>query len=182
MVVRNPLPRSEARRARARARDDTRYLVRLQRAWRAFGASSPRLRREIARYASVQADRVRGAVRRTAIAVVLGVLGAIAGVALLATAVVLLVVGLAGGLAAAFGSAWLGNLVGGAAVLLLVAGGLAFALRRDRKRRMRALVERYARFDEPRPTPVVGSNGQHGGNERPPVNSGPAPRPEAVRP
>jgi hypothetical protein len=163
MVVRNPLP-PRARRVRTRPRDDgTRYRSRLLRAWRAFGLRLPRMRREIARFASAHADRVRGTIRRAAIGAALGVLAAVVGIAVLATAAVLLVNGIAGGLAAAFGgNAWLGNLVAGVGLLLLVGVAIAVLLRRDRTKRMRALAERYARYDEPTPVVRRDGAGEHG--------------------
>ncbi len=175
MVVRTPPPPSGATWARRRARGDMRYRTRLQRAWRAFGTRWPRMRRELARYASTHMDRVRATVHQVVVGAALAVLGLIVAVAVLATAVVLLVVGLAGALAAAFGdNAWLGNLVAGGAVLTLFAGAIVLGLRRDRAKRMHALEQRYARYDDP-------AQPERSGRDGAPVRSPEPARPDAVR-
>lgn len=176
MVIRNRTTADAARaraRAAARAAAEPRYWTRLQRAARTFGLRVPRMRKDLQCLVAAHTDRVRASIRQLAIKAALGVLAGIVGIAVLATAAVLLVRGIAGGLAAAFGIAWLGDLLAGAIVLGGIALATAIALGSARKKRMRSLVERYARYDPP----PVGPPAPPG--DREPVAR--IPRPEPVR-
>jgi hypothetical protein len=97
---------------------------------------------------AVRADRARISARRTAGALVLGALGAIAGTAILVSAGIALVVGVSGGLAALFGGIeWLGSLLAG----LLFLGGAALAVKLALSRREREEFEkRKAKYERAR--------------------------------
>jgi hypothetical protein len=80
-------------------------------------------------YVSAKADGVKRTVRNIGLYAALGLLGAIAGGAIVATAAGLLVVGLAEALGNLFGGRyWLGDLVTGVVVLGAVAGGAYFMM------------------------------------------------------
>jgi membrane protein implicated in regulation of membrane protease activity len=76
---------------------------------------------------------------------VLGVLGVIAASSAIVTAVVLLLTGLAGGLAVAFDSAlWLGQVVVGFFLLVLIAVGTWVGLRLQQRKSRQKKVQQYA--------------------------------------
>jgi uncharacterized membrane protein YqjE len=80
-------------------------------------------------YAAAKVDGVKRTVRNIGLYAALGVLGLIAGGALVATAVGLIVVGLAVLLGNAFGGRyWLGNMVTGVLVLAVIGAGVWFMM------------------------------------------------------
>jgi hypothetical protein len=179
MVIRNsPSPAERARAARASA--EPRYRQRLHRALRTFGVRLPRIRQDLVCLASAHADRLKASVRKLAVTAALGVLAGVVAVAVLATAAVLLVTGIAGGLGTLFGAAWLGQLVAAVVVLGGIAAAGAIVLGRARQKRMRALVERYARFDRSAAGHPAGPDA-HGSSGADAPARPEVPRPEAVR-
>jgi hypothetical protein len=99
----------------------------------------------ISYYISAKTDGIKLSLRNVAIFAALGVVGLVAGGALVATAVVLLCVGLAHALGALFGHiGWLGDIVAGIVLLALVAGGVYFGLRMVGKGSRTATVKKYA--------------------------------------
>ena len=83
------------------------------------------LREYASYYLEVQADRARLTLRKLVLGVVVAAAGVTVLLSLVATTTTLLLTGIAGGLAEAFGGrAWLGNLATGGGVLLLGALGL----------------------------------------------------------
>jgi len=80
-------------------------------------------------YVSTKTDALKSKVTWLAIYAALGIIGAIVGVAVLATAGVLLVRGIADGLGAAFDRPWLGELVTGLGILLLLGIGVVVGLK-----------------------------------------------------
>jgi len=99
----------------------------------------------ISYYISAKTDGMKLTLRNVAIFAALGVVGLIAGGALVATAVVLLCVGLAHALGSLFGHiGWLGDIVAGIVLLALVAGGMFFGLRMISKGSRTATVKKYA--------------------------------------
>lgn len=102
---------------------------------------------EIGRYLryllSLKKERWLRRVRRSLWLVVAAILGGVVAVSILAAASVLLCVGIALALNRAFGSAWIGPLVTGAALLALIAGGFFIAMRVLEKRAAAALQHRH---------------------------------------
>jgi len=99
----------------------------------------------ISYYIAAKTDGIKLTLRNVAIFAALGVIGLIAGAALVATAVVLLCVGLAHALGALFGHhGWLGDMVAGLLLLGLVAGGVFFGLKMVGKGSRTATVKKYA--------------------------------------
>lgn len=116
----------------------------LKKAWQSVGSRLPELGKDARCYAAVQIDRAKLAATKAGTAVALGIFGLFAGVALFAIAFIVLLQGVVGGLAAALdGNTWLASLITGAAILLLMFGSIAFALRRMAAGRLRRLEERY---------------------------------------
>ena len=95
-------------------------------------------------YASVQADAMKTKATWAAVYAALGVLGAVIGVAILATAAVLFVSGLAGALSALFGTGpWLGQLIVGFLFLALVGVGAVVGIKVVRTSLKRKLMAKY---------------------------------------
>ena len=117
------------------------------RAWRAVSERLPRLHAETSRYLATRVDLAKAAVARNADRAVVGGLAAVVGITVLATAAALFIVGIAGALASAFDSVWLGNLVTGIVLLALIAGAVAIWMRKKRAARVEKLRDKYARFD-----------------------------------
>jgi hypothetical protein len=96
----------------------------------------------------VQVDRARLAFTRVVAGVVRSFFVTIAIAGILATAASLLVVGIAGGIAAALdGKVWLAQVITGAGVLVLIAAAIAISARVQAGRRLRRLARRYERYD-----------------------------------
>jgi hypothetical protein len=120
----------------------------LLRSWRALGIRLPRLRVEASRYVAARVDLLKSKVSRAAEGAVIGVVAGIIGLAVIATAAVLTVVGIAGGIAQALdGSAWAGNLLTGGGLLVLLIGAVLLGIGRKRAARLKRLEQRYAEFD-----------------------------------
>ena len=120
----------------------------LNSAWRALGIRLPRLRIEASRYLATRVDLVKAKAARTAEGALVGGVALVVAVAVLATAAVLTITGIAGGLAHALdGNVWAGNLLTGVAVLALMAAGIAIRMGRKRAARLQRLAARYAGFD-----------------------------------
>ena len=94
-------------------------------------------------YFSTKTDALKSKFTWLAIYAALGIVGAIVGVAILATAGVLFVRGIAHGLGAAFGRAWLGELVTGLGLLLLLGVGIVVGLKVLSGTFKRKLMEKY---------------------------------------
>jgi hypothetical protein len=95
-------------------------------------------------YVSAQAGLVGAKARQAVLAVVILAIAALMGAAATVTAMVLLLVGAAEGLARLFGGRpWLGNLVLGFAILLLIVVGTWLAIRGARNRARDATVREF---------------------------------------
>ena len=95
-------------------------------------------------YLSAKWDGVKLSLKNVGIFAVLGVVGLIAGAALVITAVVQVCSGIAQGLAVLFGGRlWLGNLVTGILLLGLVAAGAYFGLSSLMGKSRKATVNKY---------------------------------------
>ena len=103
------------------------------------------IREYVSYYAETKTDGFKQSATWAGIYAALGVLGGLIGAAVLITATVLLVNGIAGALAALFNhTEWLGQLVTGLLLLGLFAGGVVFglkALRGSFKKKLRAKYE-----------------------------------------
>jgi hypothetical protein len=113
----------------------------------AFAAASARLA-EIKDYASyylaAKLDSYKSSAKSLVLYAALGLLGAIAGTAILATAGVLVVRGIAEGLTLLFGGrAWLGNLVTGVVLLAAILGTTYFLVARILGKSRSATVKKY---------------------------------------
>lgn len=141
----------------------------VQRAWRALGIRIPRLRAEASRYLATRVDLLKSKAARTAEGALIGAVAVVVGIAVLATAAALTVLGIAGGIAHALdGNVWAGNLLTGVGLLVLLTGAVAILIGRKRSARMRRLEQRYAEFDRasavppdrtPAPATSPGTNG-----------------------
>ena len=99
----------------------------------------------ISYYISAKLDGIKLSLRSMAIFAALGVVGLIAGGAMISTAVILLLLGIAGGLGKLFGDRlWLGGLVTGLFVMGLIAGGTIFVVRSIRKSSRQRTLKKYA--------------------------------------
>jgi hypothetical protein len=116
----------------------------------AIGEAFARLRETrdyAAHYLSARVDALKLSARKVIVLAILGLLGAIAGAALIITSVVLLCVGIAQGLAVLFGGrAWLGNLVAALLLLGALVGGGWVVLARIRKASKERVVAAYERL------------------------------------
>lgn len=152
MVTRSHIPPADrfarADAARRRQRADDGLWTALTKAWRNVQRRLPELREDAKVYAAVQRDRVSLAATNVAVSAARGVLLLLVAGALFVTAATLTVLGIAGGLAAALGgNTWLANLLTGIGTLALLLGGVQFAIRTMRQRRLAALRRRYAPAD-----------------------------------
>jgi hypothetical protein len=96
----------------------------------------------------VRKDRAELALRRTITMVVVGLLAATATIALILGAVVLIVAGVSQGFAHAFGErTWLGNLVGGAMILVVIALGAWIANASIARRELARKIAKYAELE-----------------------------------
>lgn len=116
----------------------------VKRALGAVGKRLPEMREDLACYAAVQADRARLALSHTTSRVISGILQIVAVATIFATAISLLIIGVAGGVRAALdGNAWLANLITGAAALIALCGTIFAVIRGRHRRRWRELQRRY---------------------------------------
>jgi hypothetical protein len=120
------------------------------------------LRVQVSRYLSVEADRVKLAIRRLVIHLVLGMAAAVVGLAILVTASVLLLSGLAGLIARWVGiSVAAGNLIVGLATLSLIALGAAVALRSMTRTSFQRTRTKHERLRNRASVPRNVGNGVH---------------------
>jgi hypothetical protein len=102
------------------------------------------LRAYAQQYVSAKTDLAKHTARKIAVFAVLGLVGLVAAGAMLITALVLLLAGIAGAIgAAAGGRMWVGNLVVGFLVLGIFAGGAMAGLGILKKAWMKATVKKY---------------------------------------
>ena len=93
---------------------------------------------------SAKLDGIKLSIRNAGIYAALGVVGLLAGGALVVTAAVLLLRGIAGGLGALFGGRlWLGELVTAIVFLALIGGGAVFVVSRMTKASRQRTVKKY---------------------------------------
>jgi hypothetical protein len=141
-------PTTRSRNGNSRRPSSNASWAPLQKAWRALGTRLPELRSDLSCLAAVQVDRARLAFTRVVAGVVRSFFVTIAIAGILATAASLLVVGIAGGIAAALdGKVWLAQVITGAGVLVLIAAAIAISARVQAGRRLRRLARRYERYD-----------------------------------
>ena len=96
-------------------------------------------------FVTAKADGIKLTVRQAVMWAVVGILGLIAASSALVTAVVLLLTGLAGGLAVAFDSeVWLGKVVVGFLLLVIIALGTLVGLRMQQRKSRLKKVQQYA--------------------------------------
>jgi len=101
------------------------------------------LRAYIAHYAAARIDQAKVSGQRLALLALAGLLALVALLVAWSTAVVLILAGAAGGVAAATGSVWIGCIVAGAGFLFLKAAGIAAAVALWRRSQRRSLAEKY---------------------------------------
>jgi hypothetical protein len=115
-------------------------------AWRDAFARFGETRAYVAHYIQARIDGLKLSLRKMLMLAAVGVIGAIAGGALVVTAVVLLCVGIAQGLSTLFGGRpWLGNLVTAVLLLGVVAGVVWIGLSRMTKSSKERVVDAYER-------------------------------------
>lgn len=123
-------------------------IAAMKQAWSAVGKHLPEMREDLLCQASVQVDRVRLAASQALTGVASSLLQFLAVAVVLATAMSLLLVGAAGGLAVALhGNVWLANLITGSAALLVLWSAIALVARNSKRQRMRRLQRRYRRHE-----------------------------------
>lgn len=102
------------------------------------------LREYFSYYLSARADGVKMGLRRIGLLAAMGIMGFVAGAALIVTTIVLLLRGMAGGLGRLFGGMqWLGELVTGVFFLIVLTWGLYFAWSRTTTSWRKATVKKY---------------------------------------
>lgn len=125
------------------------------RIWRSLVRHIPRLREDLAWYATAQGDRARLIVTRFVTRAAFGILLLITASALLAVAGAFVIAGAAGGVAAALdGKTWLANLITGIATLALLFAAIAIAIKSNRRQRLARLRRRYERHAH-QPSPAA---------------------------
>ena len=113
-------------------------------AFRDVGTRLAELSDYLSYYVAARTDAIKASVRNAGLYAALGVIGLFAGGALVVTAVVLLLRGIAGGLAVLFGNRlWLGELVTAILFLALIGGGAWFMLGRLTKASRERTVKKY---------------------------------------
>lgn len=113
--------------------------------WAAIDKLVRELIEYVSYYVSVRADRIRFGLLRTIVMLLLGCTAALLGAALISAAGVLLLVGAGQGLGEAFGGRlWLGNMVAGAAFLVVVGAAVFIASRRIVRSATFKTVHKYA--------------------------------------
>jgi hypothetical protein len=112
--------------------------------WPAIVARIGELREYASFYIAANVDRLRLSGRATLMWSILGIVIGLAAVSVVATASVLLVVGLATGVGQLLeGRTWLGQLIVGATILFAAIAGTWFVLNRGLRNYERTLVEKY---------------------------------------
>ncbi|MDB5301565.1 MAG: hypothetical protein JWO87_3228 [Phycisphaerales bacterium] len=102
------------------------------------------VREYVAYFISAKIDGLKVTARNIGVYAALGVLGLLAGGAMVVAAVVLLLTGAAHGIGAALGGMdWLGDLIIGAFVLIVLAVGVIVALRKLTNTSRKTLVQKY---------------------------------------
>lgn len=101
------------------------------------------LREYAAYFLSAKVDSVKLSVRKVAIYAALGVVGLMAGGALVVSAIVLLCWGLAGAFAAIFGVWWLGYIIMGVLLMVVLGAGIGLGLKRITGQWKRATEDKY---------------------------------------
>src|SRR6185503_5600084 len=113
-------------------------------AWHDLLERVPELAEYASYYATVQADRLRVAAQKTGWRIAITACGSLVGIAVMATAAILVVIGLAGAVGQLFPTApWAGQLIIGVVVLLVVAAVLGSARARATRRTRKAMIEKY---------------------------------------
>jgi membrane protein implicated in regulation of membrane protease activity len=96
-------------------------------------------------FVNAKADGVKLSVRQVVVWAVLGLLMLIAATSVIVTAIVLLLTGLAGALAGAFDSElWLGKVVIGVLLLVIIAVGTLIGVRMQQRKSRHQKVQQYA--------------------------------------
>ena len=100
---------------------------------------------QAALYLAARRDQIKLGARRALVGLVLGVIGLVVGMAVLGAAAVMLVTGIALGLADALGGRlWLGTLLTGTAILALAALASYLAVRKLMQASRQSTINRYA--------------------------------------
>ncbi len=114
-------------------------------AFKAIGEQVAELKDYAAYLIAAKVDGVKLTVRNVALYAVLGLLGGIVGAAILVTAGVMLLRGLAGAIGAVFGNEWLGEIIVSMLVLIATGAGAWLLLRRMMGTSRRKTREKYER-------------------------------------
>jgi hypothetical protein len=96
-------------------------------------------------YLAARQDQLKLGLRRAVVGALLGLLGLLAGGAILVTAAVLLLTGIASGLGELFGRPWLGQLATGLSVLALAALGVRISVSSVIRSSRWRTINRYAK-------------------------------------
>ena len=107
------------------------------------------IREYVSYFLAVKADELKLVVRNTVVYAVLGIVGLLAAAAAVVTAVVMLLTGAAHGLGTAMGNMWLGDLVVGAGLLIVVGLGAVLALSSVTRSSRKNMVEKYENRKRP---------------------------------
>lgn len=114
-------------------------------AFRDLGTRLHELTEYVSYYVSAQLDAAKATARKAGIFAAIGILGLFALASFVATTMVLLCIGVAGALTAAFGGrAWAGNLVTAILFLALLAGGIWFGYRKLTRASRERTLAKYA--------------------------------------
>jgi membrane protein implicated in regulation of membrane protease activity len=96
-------------------------------------------------FVTAKTDGIKLSVRQVVVWTVLGILMLVAAISVIVTAIVLLLTGLAGALAIAFGSGlWLGKVVIGVLLLVIIALGTLIGVRMQQRQSRHKKVQQYA--------------------------------------
>jgi hypothetical protein len=119
-------------------------------------------------YLAAKLDRLKLTIRQIVLLAIVGLVGVIAAVGAVVTAIVLLLCGIAGGLAALCGhTPWLGDLLCGLLVLGIIAFGLWYFVRSFSKASRQATVDKYEREQAKQRTEIGQDVAQRAGKARP---------------
>ncbi len=131
---------------------DERFRDAITRLWRVVVTRFPQIRADVGAYLATYVDSARAAgASAVETAIKLAVL-AVVGLTVVVTATVLLLVGLASGLAGLLEiPGWLADAAVGGGALALLTLAIVLMQRSGRRRRVRALEQRYERQDAARP-------------------------------